>query len=214
ALRAAGVVRPEALVSTRAPAVAAPGDRARARLAARDAGRGWLAQPARLAVGDEIVHVIDVGAARGPSDRIVWFEHANVVHLGGLVSDRLTGDAWDASGGSLHGWVAALETVYRRFDDDTLFVLGRPSADGASSTVIARGRGAVRAMRADLVALLDTAYAAMRADRTSAALAASMMDAAAWAGVRRRRSIDAVATLERVLTRAYAELRPASVPRV
>lgn len=100
--------------------------------------------------GDRLT-LLHVPAAHTDGDLIAWWEDANVLHLG----DVYYADGYPlvdrASGGSLAGLVAALETALSRADAQTLVVPGHGPV----------GR------RADLAAYRDMLVAVARAVRTS-----------------------------------------------
>jgi len=73
------------------------------------------------------------GHTRG--DSVIWFENANVVHMGDLVFNRLY-PFIDRNGGALiENWITLLETVAGEADSDTIFIYGHANPEfGASGT--------------------------------------------------------------------------------
>jgi cyclase len=102
--------------------------------------------------GDRLV-ALHVEAAHTDGDLLLWWEDANVVHVGDVYYSGMYPFIDLGSGGSLAGLVAALETVLSRAD---------------SRTIVIPGHGPV-SNRAELAAYRDmlvaTGPARARADR-------------------------------------------------
>lgn len=77
-----------------------------------------------LSVGNETIHAKYYGPAHTGGDSVIWFENANVAHMGDLVFNRLY-PFIDRDGGALiANWILLLEQVVDEADSDTLFIFG------------------------------------------------------------------------------------------
>ncbi len=103
-----------------------------------DAQRGLadrtFADAWNVAIGDERVSAMHFGAAHTGGDAVVFFERANVVHLGDLVFNRIPPFIDRPSGGSIVNWVAVLETVAKKHAD-ALFIFGHGKDDRRTGSV-------------------------------------------------------------------------------
>lgn len=82
-----------------------------------------------LSVGSETIHAKHYGPAHTGGDSVIWFENANVAHMGDLVFNRLY-PFIDRGGGALTAnWIPLLEQVVDEADSDTLFIFGHGSRD-------------------------------------------------------------------------------------
>jgi glyoxylase-like metal-dependent hydrolase (beta-lactamase superfamily II) len=72
----------------------------------------------------ETVHAKYYGRAHTGGDSVIWFENANVAHMGDLVFNRLY-PFIDRNGGALiENWITLLETVAGEAEPDTIFIFG------------------------------------------------------------------------------------------
>jgi len=78
----------------------------------------------RKDVGDEVVSAQYFGPAHTKGDIAVYFERANVLHVGDLVFNRLYPYIDRPGGASVRGWVKVLEEVARTYPKDALLVCG------------------------------------------------------------------------------------------
>jgi cyclase len=101
-------------------------------------------------LGDERIHLTHPGPAHTAGDLVVFFEAAQVVHMGDLVFNRMAPFVDLPGGASLGGWIRMLEATHARFDDDTVFVFGH-AGEGFDVT----------GSRADLLAARDFMTAAL-----------------------------------------------------
>ena len=77
-----------------------------------------------LAVGNEKITAEYYGPAHTNGDSVIWFEQANIAHMGDLLFNRLY-PFIDRDGGALiTGWLELLETVHSMADSETLFIYG------------------------------------------------------------------------------------------
>lgn len=95
--------------------------------------------------GDRLA-IVHAAAAHGGGDAVLWWENANVVHLGDVYYNGAYPFVDLANGGSLAGMVAAIEGVLSRADADTVIIPGHGPVSG----------------RADLAAYRDMLVAAGR----------------------------------------------------
>ena len=84
-------------------------------------------------VGDERVTAMFHGPAHTGGDAAIFFERANVVHLGDLVFNRLPPFVDRAAGASIPSWIRVLEIVLRNHSE-ALFVFGHGSGDAITGT--------------------------------------------------------------------------------
>lgn len=77
-----------------------------------------------LEVGNETIHAKYYGPAHTKGDSVIWFENANIAHMGDLVFNRLY-PFIDREGGALiANWIPLLEQVIDEADSDTIFIYG------------------------------------------------------------------------------------------
>lgn len=156
-----------------------------------------------VAVGDERVSATYFGAAHTSGDVLVFFERANVVHLGDLVFNRIPPFIDRPSGGSIVNWLTVLERVAAKHPD-ALFIFGHGKDDMCTGTV-----ADVRLFRDYLAAALDHVRKGIAAGRSQADIAAlpalpGFPDHADL--VKNYASPIPLFTLNHVLTIAYQEL--------
>jgi cyclase len=113
--------------------------------------REWVVE-----VGDERIRARHYGAAHTGGDCTVFFERANVVHLGDLVFNRAYPFVDRSGGASMAGWISLLESVTAEHDADTLYIFGH----GKAELGFTGSRADVLLQRDLLQAALDTAQRA------------------------------------------------------
>ena len=112
--------------------------------------------------GDEIVTAQYFGPAHTGGDAVVWFERANVVHLGDLVFNRLYPYIDRPGGASVRNWIKRLEEAHGTFPADAIYVFGHGSARfGVTGT-----RDDLLVMRDLLAALVERVQQGIAAGRT------------------------------------------------
>ncbi len=156
-----------------------------------------------VSIGDERVSAVHVGAAHTSGDALVFFERANVVHLGDLVFNRIPPFIDRPSGGSIVNWLTVLESVAKKHPD-ALFIFGHGKDDMSTGTV-----SDVRYFRDYLTAALDHVRKGIAAGRSQAEIAAvpALPGFADHADlVKNYASPIPLFTLNHVLTIAYQEL--------
>jgi glyoxylase-like metal-dependent hydrolase (beta-lactamase superfamily II) len=75
-------------------------------------------------LGDEIVSARHYGPAHTGGDIVVFFERANVAHMGDLMFNRRHPFIDRPGGASIAGWITTLEQVMKGYSADTVFVFG------------------------------------------------------------------------------------------
>jgi cyclase len=75
-------------------------------------------------VGDEKVSAHYFGPAHTGGDSVIFFERANIVHMGDLMFNRRHPFIDRPGGASIAGWISALERIARHHAGDTIFVFG------------------------------------------------------------------------------------------
>lgn len=78
----------------------------------------------KLEAGDEIVHATHLGPAHTGGDAVIYFEKANVAHMGDLIFNRMNPYTDRPSGASIHNWIKVLETVADKYPSDTAYIFG------------------------------------------------------------------------------------------
>lgn len=77
-----------------------------------------------MEAGDEIVHATHFGRAHTAGDSVIYFEKANVVHVGDLVFNRMNPYTDRPAGASIHHWIKVLSAIKKQYPDDTIFIFG------------------------------------------------------------------------------------------
>jgi cyclase len=78
----------------------------------------------KIKVGGEHITAHYFGTGHTNGDAMIHFEHANIVHAGDLVFNRLYPYVDNSAGASVQHWPQALEKARKKFDKDTMFVFG------------------------------------------------------------------------------------------
>ena len=74
--------------------------------------------------GDETINAKYYGPAHTKGDSVIWFENANIAHMGDLVFNRLYPFIDRNGGAMISGWINLLETVAAKANSETLFIFG------------------------------------------------------------------------------------------
>jgi cyclase len=112
-------------------------------------------------VGDERVRARHYGPAHTGGDCTVFFERADIVHMGDLVFNRAFPFIDRAGGASVRGWIRLLEAVAADHSRDTLFVFGHANA----AFGVTGGLADLQVQRDFLTAVLEVAARAIAAGR-------------------------------------------------
>jgi len=78
----------------------------------------------KASLGQETVHAVHLGPAHTGGDSAIFFEKANVVHMGDLVFNRRHPYIDKPAGASIAGWIQVLEQIVKNHSKDTLFIYG------------------------------------------------------------------------------------------
>lgn len=79
----------------------------------------------KLHLNGDTVHAIHLHNGHTDGDSVIWWENANVVHMGDLYFNRISLPYIDRdSGGSAQGMVAAVDRVLAMTDDETRIIPG------------------------------------------------------------------------------------------
>jgi glyoxylase-like metal-dependent hydrolase (beta-lactamase superfamily II) len=80
-------------------------------------------------VGDETVRLTHYGPAHTGGDTVVYFEKANVIHMGDLMFNRAHPFIDRGSGASISNWITTLETVADEYPADAIYIFGHGNTD-------------------------------------------------------------------------------------
>lgn len=78
----------------------------------------------QMDVGDEIVHARYYGRGHTSGDSVIYFENANVVHMGDLVFNRMNPYTDRPAGASMRNWIEILNTVAEEYPADAIYIFG------------------------------------------------------------------------------------------
>lgn len=78
----------------------------------------------KMGAGDETVHATYYGPAHTSGDSVIYFERANVAHMGDLVFNRMNPYTDRPAGASIHNWVDVLETAVDEYPADAVYIFG------------------------------------------------------------------------------------------
>jgi len=120
-------------------------------------------------LGDEMVSVRYNGPGHTGADAIVFFERAQVVHMGDLLFHERHPRVDRAAGASIQNWMAILEKVAREMPADTIYIAGH-AKEGLPVTV---DRTALLHFRDYFDAVLSLVRKAIAQGQTKEAIAAA-----------------------------------------
>lgn len=78
----------------------------------------------KMDLGDETVHATYYGAGHTSGDSVIYFEKANIVHIGDLVFNRMNPFTDRPSGASMQNWVTILNDVADEYPSDAIYIFG------------------------------------------------------------------------------------------
>jgi glyoxylase-like metal-dependent hydrolase (beta-lactamase superfamily II) len=109
------------------------------------------------AIGDELVHGRTFTPAHTGGDIVVYFEHANVVHVGDLVWNGLQTFVDRPGGASAVNWIRMCEQIASTYPRDAIYLCGHAKAGkpGTPGLPVALAQADVLAMRDYVTALVD-----------------------------------------------------------
>jgi glyoxylase-like metal-dependent hydrolase (beta-lactamase superfamily II) len=88
-------------------------------------------------IGNETVHMRYYGRAHTSGDSVIYFEEANVAHMGDLVFNRVHPFIDRGSGASIQNWIEVLRTTASDLPADAIYIFGH----GSSESGITGGKG-------------------------------------------------------------------------
>lgn len=98
----------------------------------------------RKELGDEVISARYHGAAHTNGDVTVFFEKANVVHLGDLGFNRIYPAIDRPAGASIRHWVVVMDEIAKTYPADAMYIFGHGSA-----------KAGITGSRADLIVFRD-----------------------------------------------------------
>jgi cyclase len=116
----------------------------------------------RLPLGDEVVSARHFGPAHTGADIVVFFEKANVVHMGDLMFNRMYPVIDRPGGAHIRGWIGVLEKVAAEYPADAIFLHGH----GNPKFGVRGERGDLLVLRDYLTGLLEHVQREVKAGRT------------------------------------------------
>ncbi|TYP92032.1 Glyoxylase, beta-lactamase superfamily II [Fodinibius salinus] len=78
----------------------------------------------QMDLGDETIHAKYYGPGHTSGDSVIYFEKANVVHMGDLVFNRMNPYTDRAAGASMINWIKILDTVAEEYPADAMYIFG------------------------------------------------------------------------------------------
>lgn len=111
----------------------------------------------KLHIGGETLHVVHTPPAHTDGDSFVYFEKANVLHMGDLLFNKVIPVIDVASGGSPQGYLGALDAAIARVPADAIVIPGHGEVTDVAG---------IRAFRQYVVDLIAAAKAAKDAGKT------------------------------------------------
>lgn len=115
-----------------------------------------------LDAGDETIHAHYFGPAHTGGDSVIYFEKANVVHMGDLIFNRMNPYTDRPAGGSVHNWIKALAEVEEKYPDDAIFVFGHGKPDAG----VTGSKEEVSVMKNYLSAMVEHVEQGIEADKS------------------------------------------------
>lgn len=80
-------------------------------------------------VGDETVHMMHFGPAHTGGDSVVYFEKANVAHMGDLMFNRAYPFIDTNGGANIKNWIQVLRKTVDELDNDTIYIYGHGNSE-------------------------------------------------------------------------------------
>lgn len=80
-------------------------------------------------VGDETVHLTHYGPAHTSGDSVIYFEKANVAHMGDLMFNRAHPFIDRGSGASISNWITTLNRTMNDLPSDVMYIFGHGNSD-------------------------------------------------------------------------------------
>lgn len=108
-------------------------------------------------VGKESIRAHYFGAGHTSGDALIHFEHANIVHLGDLMFNKVYPFIDKKAGASFSNWIKVLDKAQSTFDKDTLFVFGH-----GSNNQVTGGKEDLKGLQNYISKLLEQVGAAIK----------------------------------------------------
>lgn len=83
----------------------------------------------QMDLGDEVVHTKYYGHGHTSGDSVIYFEKANVVHMGDLVFNRMNPYTDRPSGASMQNWINILSTIAAEYPADAIYIFGHANPE-------------------------------------------------------------------------------------
>jgi cyclase len=149
--------------------------------------KGWSTK-----LGAETISSHYFGAAHTNGDAVYHFENANIAHLGDLVFNRRYPFIDTANGANISNWIAVLDQIVNKYDNDTLFIFGH----AREADKITGSKADIGAFRNYLQSLLDFVGAEIKAGKSREEIlkATTIPNAPEWQGDGIGRSLNAAYT--------------------
>jgi cyclase len=128
-----------------------------------------LTEALALDHGDERISIKHYGPAHTGGDVVIYFEKANVAHMGDLMFNRVHPVIDRANGASIANWTTVLNRVAGELPADTLYIFGHSGPKFA----VTGGRADLAHHAKYLTALLDYAREQVKAGKTREQIVAS-----------------------------------------
>lgn len=125
-----------------------------------------FAQSWSVDLGDETVDVTHYGPAHTGGDAIIYFEQANVAHMGDLVFNRMNPYTDRPAGASIHNWVDVLEEATDTYPADAVYIFGH----GNPEFGVTGKREDVLVMRDYLAAMVEHVESGIEAGQSKEAI--------------------------------------------
>ena len=101
-------------------------------------------------VGSESIRAHYFGAGHTSGDALIHFEHANIVHVGDLMFNKVYPFIDKKAGASFTNWIKVLDKAQATFDNKTLFVFGH-----GSNNQVTGGKDDLKGLQQYINQLLD-----------------------------------------------------------
>lgn len=102
-------------------------------------------------LGSETVHAKYYGNAHTSGDSVIYFENANIVHMGDLVFNRMNPYTDRPAGASVHNWIRVLAEVEDEYPADAIYIFGH----GNPEFGVTGDKSDVAVMRSYLSAMIE-----------------------------------------------------------
>lgn len=80
-------------------------------------------------VGDEVIHLTYYGPAHTGGDSVVYFEKANVAHMGDLMFNRAYPFIDTNGGANIKNWIKVLRQTVDDLESDTIYIFGHGNSE-------------------------------------------------------------------------------------